>query len=51
MRVLGLSNLAQPSVMIALVIGAIGGLVIGAIPGIGPAIAIANFIACNSIFG
>ena len=38
---LGLSNLAQPSVMIALVIGAIGGLVIGAIPGIGPAIAIA----------
>ena len=38
---LGLSNLLQPSVMLALVIGAIGGLMIGAIPGIGPAIAIA----------
>ena len=38
---LGLSNLLQPPVMLALVIGAIGGLMIGAIPGIGPAIAIA----------
>ncbi|MGC6412975.1 MAG: tripartite tricarboxylate transporter permease [Candidatus Puniceispirillaceae bacterium] len=38
---LGLSNLLQPSVMVALFVGAIGGLVIGAIPGIGPAIAIA----------
>ena len=38
---LGLSNLLQPAVMLALGIGAIGGLMIGAIPGIGPAIAIA----------
>ena len=38
---LGLSNLLQPAVMLALGTGAIGGLMIGAIPGIGPAIAIA----------
>ena len=37
----GLANIAEPQVSMALVIGAIGGLVIGAIPGIGPAIAIA----------
>ena len=36
----GLANIAEPQVSMALVIGAIGGLVIGAIPGIGPAIAI-----------
>ena len=38
---LGLTNLLQPEVLLALVTGAIGGLAIGAIPGIGPAIAIA----------
>ncbi len=38
---LGLENLLQPSVLIAIVIGSVGGLTIGAIPGIGPAIAIA----------
>jgi len=37
----GLENLLQPSVLLAIVIGSIGGLAIGAIPGIGPAIAIA----------
>ena len=37
----GLANIVEPQVSMALVIGAIGGLVIGAIPGIGPAIAIA----------
>ncbi len=38
---LGLQNLMEPSVLFAIVIGSIGGLAIGAIPGIGPAIAIA----------
>ena len=38
---IGLTNLLDPAVMIALFIGAVGGLIIGAIPGIGPAIAIA----------
>jgi len=38
---LGLSNLLQPAVLMSLVAGAVGGLIIGAIPGIGPAIAIA----------
>ena len=38
---LGLSNLLDTYVIIAILIGAIGGVVIGAIPGIGPAIAIA----------
>ncbi|MGB1157304.1 MAG: tripartite tricarboxylate transporter permease [Alphaproteobacteria bacterium] len=37
----GLQNLLDPQVLIALVIGALGGLMIGAVPGIGPAIAIA----------
>lgn len=37
----GLANLAQADVLIALVIGAVGGVIIGAVPGIGPAIAIA----------
>lgn len=37
----GLNNLLDPQVLVALFIGAIGGLVIGAVPGIGPAIAIA----------
>ena len=38
---LGLSNLMQPMILLSLVAGAVGGLIIGAIPGIGPAIAIA----------
>ena len=37
----GLDQLLQPAVMAAIVIGSIGGLIIGAVPGIGPAIAIA----------
>ena len=37
---LGLSNLLDTHVIIAILIGAIGGVVIGAIPGIGPAIAL-----------
>ena len=37
----GLSNLMDPSVLIAMVIGSVGGVLIGAVPGIGPAIAIA----------
>lgn len=38
---LGLENLFVPQVLLAIVIGSVGGLTIGAIPGIGPAIAIA----------
>jgi len=38
---LGLENLLVPQVMFAILIGSVGGLVIGAVPGIGPAIAIA----------
>ena len=37
----GLHNLLEPQVLLALLIGSLGGLVIGAVPGIGPAIAIA----------
>tara|TARA_B110000046_G_scaffold184951_2_gene224961 strand:- start:340 stop:1845 length:1506 start_codon:yes stop_codon:yes gene_type:complete len=37
----GLNNLMVPDVLIAIVVGSIGGLIIGAVPGIGPAIAIA----------
>lgn len=37
----GLNQLLQPSVLAAICIGSIGGLIIGAVPGIGPAIAIA----------
>ena len=37
----GVSQLMQPNVLLAIVIGSIGGVVIGAVPGIGPAIAIA----------
>ena len=37
----GLQSLMEPSVIVAIVIGSIGGLIIGAVPGIGPAIAIA----------
>ena len=46
---LGLSNLLQPAVMLALGIGAIGGLMIGAIPGIGPAIAIAILLPATCL--
>ena len=38
---IGLNNLMAPSVLVAIVIGSVGGLIIGAVPGIGPAIAIA----------
>lgn len=38
---LGLDNLLTPQVLMAIFIGSVGGLFIGAIPGIGPAIAIA----------
>lgn len=38
---LGLQNLLEPQVIVAIVIGSVGGLFIGAVPGIGPAIAIA----------
>jgi putative tricarboxylic transport membrane protein len=38
---LGLDALLTPSVMIAILVGSVGGLLIGAVPGIGPAIAIA----------
>ncbi len=37
----GLSNLFELNVIIAIIIGSVGGLIIGAVPGIGPAIAIA----------
>jgi putative tricarboxylic transport membrane protein len=37
----GLESLMQPSVLFAILIGSVGGLIIGAVPGIGPAIAIA----------
>ena len=37
----GLNQLLQPAVLLAIVIGSIGGVAIGAVPGIGPAIAIA----------
>ncbi len=37
----GLDSLMQPSVLLAILIGSVGGLIIGAVPGIGPAIAIA----------
>lgn len=39
--VAGISNLLVPSVLVAILIGSVGGLIIGAIPGVGPAIAIA----------
>ena len=38
---LGIQSLMVPSVLIAIVIGSMGGVIIGAVPGIGPAIAIA----------
>ena len=37
----GLSNLINLQVVVAIFIGAVGGVMIGAIPGIGPAIAFA----------
>ena len=37
----GLDSLMQPAVLVAILIGSVGGLMIGAVPGIGPAIAIA----------
>ena len=35
----GLGNLLDPQVLIALLLGAVGGLIIGAVPGMGPALA------------
>ena len=46
----GLANIVEPQVSMALVIGAIGGLVIGAIPGIGPAIAVASLVGEWGVF-
>ncbi|MEM7242817.1 MAG: tripartite tricarboxylate transporter permease [Pseudomonadota bacterium] len=37
----GLDSLMNPQVIVAIIIGSVGGLIIGAVPGIGPAIAIA----------
>lgn len=37
----GLDSLMTPAVLLAILIGSVGGLMIGAVPGIGPAIAIA----------
>ena len=37
----GIDQLFQPAVLLAILIGSVGGLIIGAVPGIGPAIAIA----------
>jgi len=37
----GINQLLQPAVLLAILIGSTGGVVIGAVPGIGPAIAIA----------
>ena len=37
----GLATIARTDVIIALLIGSIGGVIIGAIPGVGPAVAIA----------
>ena len=48
---LGLSNLLDTHVIIAILIGAIGGVVIGAIPGIGPAIAIAILLPATIFLG
>ena len=38
---IGLNSLMDPAVLMAIVIGSVGGVIIGAVPGIGPAIAIA----------
>ena len=45
----GLNNLMDPHVLIAIALGSIGGLMIGAVPGIGPAIAIAIFPASSLV--
>ena len=37
----GFETIARVDVMIALLVGSIGGVIIGAIPGVGPAVAIA----------
>ena len=43
----GLNNLMDPHVLIAIALGSIGGLMIGAVPGIGPAIAIAILLGVD----
>ncbi|MEX3314081.1 tripartite tricarboxylate transporter permease [Sulfitobacter sp. PS-8MA] len=42
--------LLQPAVIVALLIGSVGGVVIGAIPGVGPAVAIAILLPTTFIF-
>lgn len=37
----GVDSLTEPAVLLAILIGSVGGVIIGAVPGIGPAIAIA----------
>lgn len=37
----GLATLGRPDVILALLVGSVGGVIIGAIPGVGPAVAIA----------
>ncbi len=37
----GLENIARLDVLLALLVGSVGGVIIGAIPGVGPAVAIA----------
>lgn len=46
----GLEILAHWEVMVALVIGSIGGVIIGALPGVGPAIAIAILLPATFAF-
>ena len=42
--------LLQPAVLVALLIGSVGGVIIGAIPGVGPAVAIAILLPTTFIF-
>ena len=46
----GLAILAHWDVMVALLIGSIGGVIIGALPGVGPAIAIAILLPATFSF-
>ena len=45
----GIDNLASWPVLVAILIGSVGGLAIGAVPGIGPAIAIAILLPATVI--
>ncbi|WP_037312420.1 tripartite tricarboxylate transporter permease [Ruegeria halocynthiae] len=46
----GITLLAQWDVLVALVIGSIGGVIIGALPGVGPAVAIAILLPATFAF-